>query len=73
MHKALDLCPVPSPVVHNKSSPVVADKTLLVPVREETVRELVEEGIQLVEKSTQKKPSKLSRRVRLQYNILLYT
>lgn len=65
MHKALDSLPVSSPVVHNKASPVVVDKTLLVPMRDETVRELVEEGIQLVEKSTQRKPSKLSRRVRL--------
>ena len=69
MHKSLDLLPVPSPVVHNKASPVVVDKTLLVPMRDETVRELVEEGIQLVEKSTQRRPSKLSRRVRFYYVI----
>ena len=64
MHKALDLLPVSSPVVQNKASPGVPDRTLLVPMRDETVRELVEEGIELVEKSTQRKPSKLSRRVR---------
>ena len=72
VHKALDLLPVSSPVVHNKASPVVVDKTLLVPMRDETVRELVEEGIQLVEKSTQRKPSKLSRRVRFYYTIATY-
>ena len=71
MHKTLDLLPVSSPVVHNKASPVLPDKTLLVPMRDETVRELVEEGLQLVEKSTQRKPSKLSRRVRSYYTICI--
>ena len=64
MYKGLDLPSVPSPVVNNKpSSAAVPDKTLLVPMRDERVRELVEEGLQLVEKSTQRKPSKSSRRV----------
>ena len=64
--KDLEIPQVSSPVVH-KSSPPVPDKTLLVPIREETVKEFVEEGLQLVEKSTQRRPSKLSRRVRHSY------
>ena len=70
LYKGLDLPPVSSPFVNNKtSSSAVPDKTLLVPMRDERVRELVEEGLQLVAKSTQRKPSKLSRRVRVQYKI----
>ena len=71
IHKASDFPPASSPAVNktspavNKTSPAVPDEMLLVPIRDETVRELVEEGIQLVEKSTQRKPSKLSRRVRI--------
>lgn len=60
--------PVSSPAV-SKTSLAVPDKTLVVPLRDEKVRELVEEGVDLVEKTTQRKPSKLSRRVR----ILIFT
>lgn len=62
LHKTSDPPQVPSSVIH-KVSPTVPDKTLLVPMRHETLRDLVEEGLQLVKKTTQKKPSKLSRRV----------
>lgn len=64
--KDLEIPQASSPVAH-KSSPAVPDKTLLVPAREETVKDFVEEGIQLVEKSAQRRPSKLSRRVRHSY------
>ena len=71
MHKGLVIPQVSSHVVH-KSSPAVPDKTLLVPIREETVKEFVEEGIQLVEKSAQRRPSKFSRRVSHNYVFIIY-
>jgi len=62
--KALESPPVSSPAV-SKTSLAAYYKTLVVPLRDEKVKELVEEGIDLVEKTTQRKPSKLSRRVRI--------
>jgi len=40
-------------------------KSLVVPVSEETVKRLVEEGTEIVAKTAQRKPSKFSRRVRI--------
>jgi len=43
-------------------------KSLIVPVSEETVKKLVEEGTEVVTKTVQRKPSKFSRRVRIKFN-----
>lgn len=63
IYKTSDFPTLSSPIV-SKTSLAVPDKTLLVPKSGEAVKRLVEEGIQLIEKTVQRRPSKLSRRVR---------
>ena len=47
-------------------------KSLVVPVSEEAVQRLVEEGAEVVAKTTQRRPSKYSRRVRTKFKCIVH-